>query len=153
MAISFALKPRREDRAYKAFLVIQYVLFTFVSEILAVVGQDFAKSKTISSSASSLLYLALLKFGLKCRPHVAQLSDEDLSKFLANDVIFGGMIIGLGQLAFLMFASIQCDGKAVDWRECSRTLTSQTGLGFMVMLFTIIKFASGVVPKRILNKM
>ncbi|GMI09881.1 hypothetical protein TrVE_jg13446 [Triparma verrucosa] len=152
MAISFALKPRREDRAYKAFLVIQYVLFTFVSEILAVVGQDFAKSQIIQSSVLCTLYLALLKFGLKCRPHVAQLSDEDLSKFLANDVIFGGMIIGLGQLAFLMFASIQCDGNADDWRQCNRTLFSQTGLSGMVTLFTIIKLASGVVPKRILNK-
>ena len=63
-----------------------------------------------------------------------------------------GMLVGLGQLAFLMFKSIQCDGNKDDWRDCNRTLYSQAGLGFMVTLFTIIKLASGVVPKRILDK-
>ncbi|GMH98487.1 hypothetical protein TrVE_jg9990 [Triparma verrucosa] len=154
MGISFFLKPRREDRAYKVALIFQYVLFAFVSEFLAVVGYDFAMFQIIASSARSLCWLALLKFGLKCRSHVARLSDEDLSKFLTNDVIFGGMLVGLGQLAFLMFASIQCDGNnnTDDWRQCRRTLYSQGGLSFLVALFTIIKLASGVVPKRILDK-
>ncbi|GMH86571.1 hypothetical protein TL16_g10591 [Triparma laevis f. inornata] len=152
MAISFALKPRREDRAYKVFLVLQYVLLTLVAEILAIVGDDFAKSVLIKSFVRSLLYLAFLKIGLKSRSRIATLSDEDLSKFLTNDVIMKSMLVGLGQLAFLMFASIQCDGNTDDWMQCRRTLYSQTGLSGMVALFTIIKLASGVVPKRILDK-
>ncbi|GMI02040.1 hypothetical protein TrVE_jg672 [Triparma verrucosa] len=152
MAISFALKPRREDRAYQLFLVLQYVLFTFVSEFLLVVGDDFAMSQIIVSSVRSFCWLALLKLGLKSRSHIAKLSDEDLTKFLTNDVIFGGMLVGLGQSAFLMFASIQCDGNTDDWRKCSRTLYSQLGLSGMVTLFTLIKLASGVVPKRILER-
>ncbi|GMH90124.1 hypothetical protein TrVE_jg3457 [Triparma verrucosa] len=152
MAISFALKPRREDRAHTIFLVLQFVVFSFVTEFLNVVGEDFATSQIIMSSFRSLCWLALLKLGLKFRTNVAKLSDEDLSKFLTNDVILGGMFVGLGQLAFLMFASIQCDGNVDDWRECNRTLLSQGGLSFMVTLFTIIKLASGIVPKRILDK-
>ncbi|GMH93315.1 hypothetical protein TL16_g12594 [Triparma laevis f. inornata] len=89
---------------------------------------------------------------MTCRSYVAKLSDEDLSKFLTEDVVMGSVLVGLGQLAFLMFASIQCHGNADDWRQCNRTLLSQAGLSGMVTLFTIIKLASGVVPKRILEK-
>ena len=118
VGISFALKPRREDWAYKVFLVLQYVLFTFVSEILAVVGYDFSTSQIIESSVKSLVWLAFLKFGLKSRSHIAKLSDADLSKFLTNDVIKGGMLVGLAQLTFLMFASIQCDGNVEKDKDC-----------------------------------
>ncbi|GMH71858.1 hypothetical protein TrST_g1472 [Triparma strigata] len=114
MAVSFALKPRREDWAYKAFLVLQYVLFTFVSEFFEAVAEDFVKSEIKESSIGSLFWLTILIFGMKCRPHIAKLSDEDLSKFLINDVIMGGMLVGLGQLAFLMFASVQCHGNVDD---------------------------------------
>ncbi|GMH80284.1 hypothetical protein TL16_g08484 [Triparma laevis f. inornata] len=152
MAISFVLKPRRQDQAYKVFLVLQYVLFTLVTEILSLVGDDFAESVLIKASLRSVLWLAFLKFGMKCRARIATLSDEDLSKFLTNYVIMKSMLVGLGQLAFLMFASIQCDGNADDWTRCRRTLYSQVGLSGMVTLFTIIKLLSGVVPKRILDK-
>eukprot|EP00519_Triparma_laevis_P003774 CAMPEP_0182497326 /NCGR_PEP_ID=MMETSP1321-20130603/5827_1 /TAXON_ID=91990 /ORGANISM="Bolidomonas sp., Strain RCC1657" /LENGTH=114 /DNA_ID=CAMNT_0024701169 /DNA_START=185 /DNA_END=526 /DNA_ORIENTATION=+ len=111
MAISFVLKPRRQDRAYNSFLVLQYVLLSFVSEFLAIVGADFATGQIIRATLRSPLWLALLKLGVKFRSHAANLSDDDLSKFLTNDVIFGGVLVGLGQLAFLMFGSIQCDGK------------------------------------------
>ncbi|GMH47155.1 hypothetical protein TrVE_jg3053 [Triparma verrucosa] len=152
MSISFVLKPKREDRAYKVALLFQYVLFSFVSEFLSVVGHDFAKIRIIMSCVKALFWLISLKIGMKVRSHVASLSDEDLSNFLMNDVIFGGMLVGLAQLAFIMFGSIQCDGNADDWRQCSRTLYSQAGLSFMVTLFTIIKLLSGVVPKRVLAK-
>lgn len=51
-----------------------------------------------------------------------------------------------------MFGSIQCDSNAYDWTEYNGTLISQAGLSGMVSLYTIIKLASGVVPKRILEK-
>ncbi|GMI18350.1 hypothetical protein TrLO_g7895 [Triparma laevis f. longispina] len=56
-------------------------------------------------------------------------------------------------LAFLMFASIQCENSnSDDWRQCNRTLISQTGLSFMIALYAIIKILSGVVPEHILEK-
>ena len=152
MGISFALKPRRKDWTYKVFLVLQYVQFTFVSDFLITVGGDFATRQIIKSSVRSVFWLALLKFGMVIRSHIAKLSDEDLSKFLTEDVIMGGVLVGLGQLAFLMFASIQCDGKEEDWRQCRRTLYSQVGLSYMVTLYTTIKIPSGVVPQQILDK-
>ena len=66
------------------------------------------------------------------RSRIAKLTDKDLSRFLTNDVVMGGVIIGLGQLTFLMFASIQCDNgnfidEVDDWRQCNRTLYSSAG--------------------------
>ena len=153
MVISFGLKPRRDDLPYKIFLFLQYFIFTYVSQFSSLVGQNLETDAIIQSTLqASLLWPLLLAAGMKCRSHIAHLSDEDLSKFLTNDVIMKGMLVGLGQLAFLMFASIQCDGKTDDWRQCNRTLFSQAGLSGMVALFTTIKLASGVAPKRILDK-
>ncbi|GMH69308.1 hypothetical protein TL16_g05125 [Triparma laevis f. inornata] len=109
---------------------------------------------------SCLFWLALLKFAMNSRSHIAELPDKDLSHFLTNDVIMGALIIGLGRLAFLLFASIQYDGKPKvdkdgnngDWRLCNRTLISQTGLSGMISLYVIIKLLSGVVPEHILEK-
>ncbi|GMH69503.1 hypothetical protein TrLO_g5565 [Triparma laevis f. longispina] len=83
--------------------------------------------------------------------HVAELTDEDLSYFLTNDVVIG-VIVGLGQLAFLMFASIQCNNANDDWRQRNRTLINQAGLSGMVTLYGLVKLASGVVPQHILEK-
>mmetsp|Transcript_9626 Transcript_9626/g.17488 ORF Transcript_9626/g.17488 Transcript_9626/m.17488 type:complete len:986 (+) Transcript_9626:120-3077(+) len=148
MAISFFLKPRREDLRYKIFLYFQYFGFAFISDFLAAVGDK----KAINSFLRCLAWFALFLLGMRCRSHVAKLTDEDLSKFLSKDVIRGGVLIGLAQLVFLMFGSIQCDGNADDWRNCNRTLLSQTGLSGMVMLYTVIMLISGVVPTRILDK-
>ncbi|GMH59134.1 hypothetical protein TrLO_g15018 [Triparma laevis f. longispina] len=80
-------------------------------------------------------------FKYKIILHIAKLPDKEISYFLTNDVIMGGMMIGLGQLAFLMFASIQCEKRNEQgaWRQCNRTLISQAGLSFMVMLYVIIR--------------
>ncbi|GMI09036.1 hypothetical protein TrVE_jg12369 [Triparma verrucosa] len=55
MAISFALKPRRTDRAYVSLLILQYVMFSFISEILTVIGMDFSQQQILSSSLRSLV--------------------------------------------------------------------------------------------------
>ncbi|GMI18140.1 hypothetical protein TrLO_g4609 [Triparma laevis f. longispina] len=108
---------------------------------------------SLTAMGISLLWFAILKFAMNSRSHIAELQDKDLSHFLTNDVIMGGVIIGLGQLAFLNFASIQCDNSnSDDWRQCNRTLISQTGLSGMVFLYVIIKIASGVVPEHILER-
>lgn len=117
MSISFTLKPRREDRLYKIFLY--YFAYTFVSTFLGVVGNNFEARTTAEACVRSLFWLALLKLGMVFRSSIANLPVKELSNFLINDVVMGGMIIGLGQLALLAFASIQCDGEAGgDWREC-----------------------------------
>lgn len=101
-----------------------------------------------------MLWLIVLVFAVKARSQLAKLSDANLSKFLSQDIIMGGVLIGLGQLTFLVFASIQCNASVpkFDWEECRRTLVSQVGLSFMVMLYVIIKLLSGVVSKHILEK-
>ena len=71
-------------------------------------------------------------------------------------VIKGGLIVGLGQLIFLAFSSIQCVNEANvegrDWRECKRSLYSQTGLGSLVAEYTIIMLVSGVAPRKYIDR-
>lgn len=107
ISISFALKPRREDDPYKIFLYGQFFEFAFVTEFLYAVDFEFEASVTVRICVRSLIWCALLAFGTISRSHVAKLTDKDLSSFLINDVVMGGVIIGIGQLAFLIFASIQ----------------------------------------------
>ena len=152
MAISIMLKPRREDFWYKIFLMTQYILFAFVSEVLALIGDDFHVNQAMMGLGRSLVWAALFSGGMKIRSQAASLCEAELSDFLTNHVIKGGVFIGLGQLTFLMFASIQCDGNADDWQDCSRTLYSQTGLSLMVSLYLVTNLVSGVVPKRIIER-
>ena len=71
-------------------------------------------------------------------------------------IIKGGLIVGLGQLVFLTFSSIQCLNEAsvedLDWRECKRSLYSQAGLGGLVAEYTILLLVSGVAPKKYIDK-
>lgn len=128
MGISFFLKPKREDRPYKNFLYAQYIVMFFVSEFLAIVGYDFEASEIVRACLKSSLYLALLKLLMSSRSAAAKLSDKELSNFLTNNVVMGGVVIGLGQVAFLMFASIQCENShPEDYSKCHRTLLSQAG--------------------------
>ncbi|GMH79050.1 hypothetical protein TrLO_g7737 [Triparma laevis f. longispina] len=159
MGISFALKPRREDRPYKVFLYAQYFILTYFAEFLGLFWTPPNTSIIVEKSIECLVvYPALFMLGMKSRSRIAKLTDKDLSRFLTNDVVMGGVIIGLGQLTFLMFASIQCDnGNFIDgvddWRQCNRTLYSSAGLGGMVTLYVLIKIhVSGVVPQHILEK-
>ncbi|GMI16338.1 hypothetical protein TrLO_g11854 [Triparma laevis f. longispina] len=91
-------------------------------------------------------------FGMKLRSRIAKLTNKDLSHFLTTDVVMIGVIIGLGLLTFVIFASVRCDDREDNWRECNRTLVSQAGLSGMIAFYVFIKTASGVVPKRILEK-
>lgn len=43
IGILFCLKPRRKYKKYKAFLILQFVLFSFVVKILTIVGNDPSK--------------------------------------------------------------------------------------------------------------
>ena len=70
--------------------------------------------------------------------------------------IFLGFLVGLAQMTFLAFSSIQCDGEAEiegkDWKSCTRSLYSQTGLGGMVSTYIVAKLISGIAPKSYLDK-
>lgn len=47
MSISFALKPRRRDMLYKVFLCLQFLKFSVMSEVLAMVGRGFETAALI----------------------------------------------------------------------------------------------------------
>ncbi|GMH73979.1 hypothetical protein TL16_g06338 [Triparma laevis f. inornata] len=156
MSISFALKPRREDTQYKIFLYAQYTIFAFVTEVLGVVGREKTPMVILRACAQALVWWFMLYIAMKARERIANLPDSELSHFLTNGMMKGGLLIGLGQLIFLTFASIQCKANAAvankDWRECNRTLASQTGLAALVTMFVVVKVLSGIVPKKILDK-
>lgn len=146
MAISFGLKVRCEDWKFKTFLISQYILLTFVSLILYVVGRKFDSGSILVPCINAIILAGILVFALSVRSRIASLPEEELSFFITTDVVKGGVFIGLAQLAFLMFGSIQCDGNSTGYMECRRTLYSQVGLSAMVSLYIIIKLISGAVP-------
>ncbi|GMI17772.1 hypothetical protein TrLO_g3271 [Triparma laevis f. longispina] len=156
MSISFVLKPRRNDGRYNFFLYFQYFIFAYISTFLSLVGRKFTPEAIISTILYCILWYLIFIFAYKSREYVASHdSDKELSYFLTNDVMVGGVIIGLGQLAFLAFPSIQCGKRNADgdWRQCNRTLYSQAGLSTMVALYVVIKLlVRGFVPERILEK-
>ena len=113
-------------------------------------------SGILESSARCLIYGLTLLVALRARSRVAKLSDSDLSRFLSMSVIKGGLIVGLGQLIFLAFSSIQCLNEASveghDWTECKRSLYSQAGLGGLVAEYTILLLVSGIVPRKYIDR-
>ena len=55
LLISFLLKPRREDLTCKAFLYLQFFLFTFVKEVLTMVGYEWQQDKVLALSLRCLV--------------------------------------------------------------------------------------------------
>ena len=156
LALSFALKPRRTDFAYRTFLTLQYFLFSIGSETLAMCGYGWRIEDSLDFFIRCPFWLAISPLLWFMRQKIAELEDDKLSDFLSMNVVKGGLLVGLGQLAFLMFSSVQCENEARmngrDWRDCKRSLFSQSGLGGMISLFTIIKLLSGIVPKKYIEK-
>ena len=112
MAISFALKPRRTDFRYMAFLYFQYGLFAIGSNVLFMAGHNWDGDKVTEASIRCLIYTVPIVFALGCRLVAAKNSDQHLSDILTESVIRDGLVVGLGQLAFLVFAAIQCESDA-----------------------------------------
>ena len=63
------------------------------------------------SLARNAIWLVLLKVGLYLRSIIAKLSDADLSNFLSMSVLKEGFIVGMAQLSFLAFSSLQCSSE------------------------------------------
>ena len=112
MAISFTLKPRREDYAYKCILHLQYGLLTVGSQVCYVLGTDQRQEKIISSIMYIFGWLILYPICLRVRSSISKLSDDDLTEFLSMIVLKEGLIVGMAQLAFLAFSSLQCSSEA-----------------------------------------
>ena len=112
MAVSFLLKPRRTGFAYIAFLYFQYAILTLGSEIFILTGLNWDHYEIMESSARCLLYAVVLFVAMRVRSRVARLTDADLSNFLSMSAVKGALVVGLSQLVFLAFSSIQCANEA-----------------------------------------
>ena len=139
MVLSSFLKPKRTDRGYTTVLNVQYYLLCVAPELLSMYGYDWEEHQVIWSSARAIFWLCLFPFLKRVRRMIAALPDSDLSDFLSKSVIKDGLIVSLGQLAFLALSSIQCineanmTGKPLEY--CKRSLWSQSGLGGLVAIY------------------
>ncbi|GMI13078.1 hypothetical protein TrLO_g1890 [Triparma laevis f. longispina] len=151
MFISFSLKPRRTDLRYKLFLGMQYFICAFSPEVVPlIIGYEKSVLKMV---AKCVVWVLLFFLGWRIRRYIASLRDEDLSVFLTEYFFKGVLIIGLSQLTFLIFTSIQCERSVGgEWRQCKRTLVSQTGLGGIIGGFVAFRILSGLVPAAILRR-
>lgn len=151
MSIFFALKPRCKDYKYLGGLYLQYFLLSG-----SICYPSLTSSRYIEIIIIMITLLTLLIFATKVRSAISNLPDPELHIFLTQVVLKEGILIGLSQLSFLIFSSIQCINKlekeVLYWRQCNRTLYSQTGLGYMVVLYTTIQIISGLALLRILSK-
>ncbi|GMH91599.1 hypothetical protein TL16_g12100 [Triparma laevis f. inornata] len=150
MAISFLLKPRRNGWKYKAILYTQYFIYGYGKDIVYLAAsRDLFPVFLI---VKAMIWIVLLIFGQRVRSGVADLPGAKMSHYLTHVVLKGGFFVGLAQLSFLIFSSIQCEGDEGSYHQCSRTLYSQTGLGIMVVLYLSIKIVTGLVPDHILDR-
>ena len=154
--VSLFLKPRREDRIYKAFLYFQFVCTWFGSEFFIMAGDDWETGEIVKGCIRALGYTFVFYVFLRIRANAAKLSDEALEDFLASKVMKGGLTVGLGQIVFLAFSSIQCYSEANqngdEWYECKRSLWSQTGLGGMIAGVTIVLLVGGIAPPKYIER-
>ena len=132
MSISFVLKPRDQTRKHAVFLSLQYAILTLGSEFFTCVGMDWDKEQVVIGFVRSLIFLGLFPVGMHMRSSVAKLPDGELSRYLEMTVFKGALVIGLGQLSFLVFSPIQCHSEnsleGGSWIDCQRSLFSQAGL-------------------------
>ena len=153
MIISGVLKPRLQSRRYKALLILQYGLFSVVSEIFLMAGFNFQPDAILWAGVRCVFWVAIVPLFMFLRRRIGRLPDEDLTNFLALSVVRGGLLVGLAQLTFLAFASIQCENEASledrPWWECKRALFSQAGLASFLALYTTIKLVAGIAPKKV----
>lgn len=113
MMISFGLKPCRNDVPYKTFLYLQYLLLCFGFFVDPELG--FRVPKWVCSIIVIVSQLIMFLFAEKVRFLIARQPDTELSDFLTNVVLKGGVFIGLAQLAFLIFSAIQVRSKMITF--------------------------------------
>ena len=125
-----------------------------MTEVLTCLGNSFRL--WWQSAARIPLWVFFLYLGWIFRSRIAELPDEELSRFLVVTVLKEAIILGGAQLTFLMFDPIRCDGLWFadnnDWRECKRSLFSQLGLGSIVATFVTLRVFSGLIPRKLREK-
>mmetsp|Transcript_6008 Transcript_6008/g.10929 ORF Transcript_6008/g.10929 Transcript_6008/m.10929 type:complete len:593 (+) Transcript_6008:803-2581(+) len=161
-ATRLLLSPIARDLKYRVFLISQYVIFTVFCPIFSVICNSYSAGSLMWSGIFLVPALIMLYVGLWFRNLVAELSDEDLDRFITQDVVKGGVFVGLGQLIFLIFSCLQCysdhfsTGRAsVEYNvtvSCERALLSQVGLSYMVWMFSLVKLFFGALPKSVLRQ-
>ena len=126
LVLSFALQPRLNTKSHLAFLALQFSTSTWLCEWLTVVGFEWDGHQIFLAVIRSCGWAVTLVLGLKVRARIARLPDKDLSTFLVDKVFTEGFLVGIGQLIFLVFSSIQCDTATMaageGWMQCRRTL-------------------------------
>ena len=110
VCISFALKPRRNDLAYRTILYSQYFFFGAGSRAINMYANGGEKTKIVKGSLMSLLTLPLLALSIYIRERIAKLPDKDLSYFLSIYVMKGAFIVGLSQVRARRVANRQSSG-------------------------------------------
>ena len=125
-----------------------------ISELSENGQSDEQKALEIGFVLSGVFLLMIICFILQ--GWVANSHDHIISEFLTHGVIKEGLLIGLAQLGFLLFSSVQCAAEvqalSQNWKKCNRTLYSQTGLGTLISLYLGVKILSRLAPKNILDK-
>ncbi|GMH66283.1 hypothetical protein TrLO_g3237 [Triparma laevis f. longispina] len=156
MAISFVLKPCRNTWSYLTILFVQYFIYGFSGTAAYIyLGKPISTAMIVLRSVVNLLLLIL---ALIIRAKISHLQGklenkkDRLTEFLSVTMIRDGLFSGLGQLAFVIFAAIQCENRvkmdAIDsWKRCNRTLYAQTGLGLMVVLYVGLNIVSRLATK------
>ena len=145
-----------------AFLVPS-VRFLIGSEILYIktlrnnnAGHYNDKEPEIKISYASIsILIGIFQIGVITRAKIARLSNVELSEYLSMSVIKGGLVVGLGQILFVTFSTLQCYSEASieverNWNACRRSFLSQTGIEGLIATFTVLKLVSGVFQKKTL---
>ena len=135
MGISIFLKPRQNKRRYKTILVLQCIMFLFADRILRLY---YSRITILEFCLFTAIPTPLLVWVMAQRKRIGKLEDKELSQFLTQKVVKQSMLIGLAEISFLMFSSVQCANRS-NWRECERTLYSQTCIGIMVVVVNGIR--------------
>lgn len=123
-------------------MIGQYFVYAILPTLFSVVV-----NKSLSSVLQLLVYSSILPLVLRVRANIAVLEDKVLADFLSEEVFNGGVMASLAQLTFLLFSSVQCERSENDWRQCNRTLYSQTGLGKIVSLYIMSKIIFSIFPE------
>ncbi|GMH91759.1 hypothetical protein TL16_g12148, partial [Triparma laevis f. inornata] len=158
LLISFMLQPSNESKWHKAMLYVQYAVYSFS---FTVSYFNFFGRSVVILIVTIVLLILLFFATLKVRNIVASRDPEMISGFLVKSVIYKGLLLGTIKLTFLVFTSIKCETELWEeeeksnlehpWRDCNRTLYSQTGLGIMIIIYLTLSVLSGIASTSVLE--
>ncbi|GMH67588.1 hypothetical protein TrLO_g9407 [Triparma laevis f. longispina] len=107
--LGILFRPRDNSKAYKIFLITNFVLYACCSEICFAIG-NFRLGKILTALSHILCLLVWIwgfRYGLKFRSVVGKFSDSLLSNFLCQNVLIGG-IGAMAPMLFFSFETVSC---------------------------------------------